>query len=132
MKKYSLVLVVLLIVFSFHVYAGEEKSLHNVLESIPYTDGIMGKRKLVDEGYLLMMQAALKPGQSVPQHNANSNVHLLILKGELVVNLDGKDVNVKEGDLLKVVFKTPMNIKNNSDSNATFLIIKTPNPSDMK
>ncbi len=106
--------------------------MKNVLENIPYQEEGMGKRKLVDEKYLLMMQAALRPGQSVPQHNANSNVHLVVLKGEVVVNLDGIDNVAKEGTLLPVANKTPMNIKNKSQENATFLIIKTPNPSEMK
>lgn len=73
----------------------------NVLENIPYSDDRMGNRKVVDEKHLLVMQIALKPGQSVPQHNANSNVHLLVVRGDgLTVNLDGTDNKVKEGDLL--------------------------------
>lgn len=106
--------------------------MENVLENIPYQEEGMGRRKLVDEKYLLMMQVALCSGQSVPQHNANSNVHLVVLKGEVVVNLDGIDNMAKEGALLPVANKTPMNIKNKSQGNATFLIIKTPNPSEMR
>jgi quercetin dioxygenase-like cupin family protein len=86
----------------------------NVLENIPHNDEI-----------------ALKPGQSVPRHNANSNVHLLVVRGSLTVNLDGADNQVKEGDLLAVAYQTPMIIKNIGIDNATFLVLKTPNPSEM-
>jgi quercetin dioxygenase-like cupin family protein len=103
----------------------------NVLESIPYQDEKMGSRKLVDEKYLLLMQAALKPGQSVPQHNANSNVHILVVKGEVVINLDGTEIVAEEGSLVPVIHKILMNIKNKSGRDASFLIIKTPNPSEM-
>jgi len=106
--------------------------MKNVLENIPYQEEGMGKRVLIDEDYLLLMQAALKPGQSVPQHNANSNVHLLILNGEVIVNLNGEDNTVKEGSLIPVAYKTPMNIRNASHECATFLVIKTPNPNQMK
>ncbi len=106
--------------------------MDNVLDNIPYQEAGMSKRKLVDEKHLLMMQAALRPGQSVPQHNANSNVHLVVIKGEVVVNLDGTDNMAKEGTLLPVANKTPMDIKNKSQENATFLIIKTPNPTEMR
>jgi quercetin dioxygenase-like cupin family protein len=109
----------------------KERVMENVLENIPYQDEKMGSRKLVDEKYLLLMQAALKPGQSVPQHDANSNVHILIVRGEVVINLDGTEVFVKEGSLLPVIHKTSMNIKNKSGQDASFLIIKTPNPSEM-
>ena len=92
----------------------------------------MGQRKLVDQTYLFMMQVALKPGQIVPQHNANSNVHIIVLDGEVVVNLAGKDIAAKKGDLVPITFKTPMGIKNMSRENATFVIIKAPHPGQME
>jgi quercetin dioxygenase-like cupin family protein len=103
----------------------------NILENIPYNDARMGNRKLVDEKHILIMQIALEPGQSVPQHNANSNVHLLVTKGLLNVNLNGSDNKAKEGDLLPVAYKTPMVIKNIGNEKANFLVLKTPNPSQM-
>jgi len=103
----------------------------NVLENVPYQEQKMGSRKLVDEKYLLLMQAALKPGQSVPQHNANSNVHLLVVRGEVVISLDGKEHPAGEGSLVPVTHRTSMNIMNTSGQDASFLIIKTPNPSEM-
>ena len=105
--------------------------MNNVLENIPYQDEKMGSRKLVDEKYLQLMQAALKPGQSVPQHNANSNVHILVVRGEVAIDLDGTEILAKEGALVPVIHKTAMNVKNKSGRDASFLIIKTPNPSEM-
>lgn len=105
----------------------------NVLEKIPYQDEMMGKRKIADEDYLLIMQIALKPKQQVPQHNANSNVRLLILEGaEVTVTLDGEEQKHKKGDLVPVEYKTPMTIKNTGQDDATFLVIKTPNPSKIE
>lgn len=105
--------------------------MENVLENIPYNEEKMGSRKLVDEKYLQLMQAALKPGQSVPQHDANSNVHILVVRGEVLINLDGTEILAREGSLVPVSHKTAMNIKNKSGQDASFLIIKTPNPSEM-
>ncbi len=104
----------------------------NVLENVPYCNDKMGNRKVADEKHLLVMQIALKPGQSVPQHNANSNVHVLVMKGALTIHLDGVDHQAKEGDLLPVAYGTPMIIKNTGSDNATFLVFKTPNPSEMQ
>lgn len=103
----------------------------NVFENIPYQAEQMGSRKLVDEKYLLLMQAALRPGQGVPQHNANSNVHILVVRGEVVISLDGIEVLAAEGSLVPVPYQASMNIKNRSARDASFLIIKTPNPSEM-
>jgi len=104
----------------------------NVLEGVPYADAGMGRRKVVDEKHLLIMQIALKPGQAVPEHPANSNVRLLVLEGEMIVVLAGAETPAKKGDLLPVAFRTLMSIRNESRGNATFLVIKTPNPSEMK
>ncbi|MFN3282936.1 MAG: cupin domain-containing protein, partial [Pseudothermotoga sp.] len=96
----------------------------NVFENIPYDDEQMGRRKLVDQKHLLIMQIALKPGQVVPEHNANSNVHLLVLKGTVDVTLNMTTTTLKEGDLFAIAYQTPMSIRNVSDQNATFLVIK--------
>lgn len=106
--------------------------VRNVLKDIPYTDGQMGRRQLVDEKHLFVMQVALKPGQKVPQHNANSNVHLLIVEGQVVVTVEGKDAAAVKGDLFPVAFKSAMSIRNDSKENASFLILKSPNASEMK
>lgn len=106
--------------------------MKNFLTSIPYQEDRMGHRELVNEKDLLIMQIALKGGQSVPAHKANSNVHLLLQCGRIEVDLDGDVYQLKTGDVLPVAFGTPMKIKNAADENATFLVLKTPNPSEMK
>ena len=100
----------------------------NVLKEIPYQDEGFGKRKLIDTDELLLMQAALKPGQKVPPHTANSNVHLLILMGEVIVDLDGRKIPAEKGDIVAVAFGTHMYVENHGKEDATFLIVKTPHP----
>ncbi len=104
----------------------------NVYREIPYRDEGMGRRKLVEEDYLLLMQAALKPGQAVPVHRADSNVHILVVEGELSIGLDGDEVKAEKGDIVPSAPGTEMKIVNRSDANAAFLIIKTPHPRKMK
>lgn len=103
----------------------------NVLRDIPYNDEIMGKRKIIDEKHILAMQIALKPGQVVPRHNANSNVHLLVLRGSITVTLEGAVNELEEGGFIPVAFKSPMEIKNTGSEGATFLVLKTPNPAEV-
>lgn len=119
------------IVLMIGLNATGEEMMKNVFEDIPYTDGQMGKRQLVGETHLLVMQVALQPGQQVPPHNANSNVHLLIIEGQVIVTLDGKDTAAAKGALLPIAIQTPMSIRNDSQKNASFLIFKSPNPSEI-
>ncbi|MFA7173669.1 MAG: hypothetical protein WC340_09680 [Kiritimatiellia bacterium] len=106
--------------------------MKNVFENIPYAETQMGRRQLVNEKHLLVMQVALKPGQQVPQHNANSNVHLLVIEGQIIVTLAGKDTEAVKGSLLPVAFRTLMSIRNDSKVSASFLVFKCPNPSEME
>ena len=129
-KLFVAAILVMCVCISTQSY-GEEKTV-NLLEGALYNDEGMGKVKLVDEDYLLLMQIALKPGQSVPGHKANSNVHFIVLEGEVVLDLDGKEIIAKKGDLVPVAFKTPMNISNKSSENTTFVVIKTPSPGQME
>ena len=119
------------IVLMIGLNATGEEMMKNVFEDIPYTDGQMGKRQLVDEPHLLVMQVALQPGQQVPPHNANTNVHLLIIEGQVIVTLDGNDTAAARGTLLPIAIQTPMSIRNDSRENASFLIFKSPHPSEI-
>jgi len=105
--------------------------MKNVLTDIPYMEGQMGKRQLVDEKHLLVMQVALKPAQQVPEHRANSNVHLLVVEGQITATLAGQEVVAAKGALIPVAFKTLMSLRNETTENASFLILKTPNPGEM-
>jgi len=124
--------VAILAVTASVIAATGEEPMKNVLDGIPYSDKEPGRRKLVDEKYLLMMQVGLKPGQGVPEHKANSNVHLLVVEGKIVVTVEGREIPASKGEIVPVSLKALMSIKNASQENASFLIIKTPNPSEIK
>jgi quercetin dioxygenase-like cupin family protein len=130
MKRLGILLVTIAV--SIAAPGADENRIQNLLAAPPYNDAEMGKKLLVDQAYLFMIQVALKPGQAVPQHNANSHVNILVLDGEIVFDLAGKVLQAKKGDLVPIAFKTPMSIKNDSKEKATFVIIKTPNPSQME
>lgn len=106
--------------------------MKNVFEAIPYQADRMGRREVVNAKDLLLMQIALQSGQAVPAHKANSNVHLLLLAGQIEVDLAGEIHSLRTGDVLPVAMGTPMEIRNAAAENATFLVLKTPNPSELK
>jgi quercetin dioxygenase-like cupin family protein len=103
-----------------------------LMADAPYSTESFGRRAVVDEEHLLLMQIALLPGQEVPLHKANSNVHIIVLQGEVQVFLDGVVNRVGTGDLLPVAYGTPMRIRNDNSGNATFLVVKTPHPRAME
>ncbi len=131
----TIVALLTILTFSLPGLAGEKEETMekiNVYREIPYREEGMGRRKLVEEDYLLLIQAALMPGQAVPLHRADSNVRILVLEGELSIGLDGVETRAARGDIVPAVPGTEMNIVNRSEANTTFLIFKTPHPRKMK
>lgn len=86
------------------------------------------RRNLADIPELQMNLVTLPPEQSLPAHNANSNVRLLVLQGELMVDLGGEIVTLGAHEMADASIGTPMQIMNHSAVNTAFLVIKTPNP----
>ena len=102
MKRFLFAAVWAALIVTTNALGGQE--MKNVLTGIPYTEGQMGRRQLVDEKHLLVMQVALKPAQQVPEHRANSNVHLLVVEGQITVTLAGQDLVAAKGALVPVAF----------------------------
>jgi quercetin dioxygenase-like cupin family protein len=91
-----------------------------------------GFANLIDEKYLQINQVCLEPSQQVPHHNANSNVTLTVVYGEGTFQIGSEIAKMGPGKLLRVPFQSPMSIKNESKGRLAFLVIKTPNPSEMR
>jgi len=86
------------------------------------------RKSLADIPELQMNLVTLPAGQSLPAHNSNSNVRLLVLQGELTVNLGKETVELGSHEMADAPIDTPMQIMNQSAAGTAFLVIKTPNP----
>lgn len=86
------------------------------------------RKNLADIPELELNLVTLPSGKSLPAHNANSNVRLLVLRGELTVDLNGEIVKLGVHEMADAVIGTPMQITNPSSLNTAFLVIKTPRP----
>lgn len=98
----------------------------NLFQHIPYESTGLGKRFLLDTDHLKLIQVALHPGQEVPHHHTNGDVHILMLQGEIIFILNGMEMIATQGMLIPMGYDTPMQARNASEGDATFLIIKTP------
>jgi len=70
--------------------------------------------------------------ESLPEHVSNSNVYLIILRGNLSLILeDQEEKSYKAGKVIKVPFKTKMTIVNKGREILEFFIVKSPSPKKM-
>lgn len=88
-------------------------------------------RRLVDVPETQINLICLRPGQAVPPHDANSNVRLLVLLGEISLTLGSESETVRTHEMAAAALGTPMRISNSGFENAAFLVIKTPNPAQL-
>ena len=89
-------------------------------------------KRLADIPDAQLNLVCLSPHQALPAHNTNSNVRLLVLLGELTLTVSDETDNLAIHEMTAIPFDMPMQIRNDSDSNAAFLVIKTPNPSQFE
>lgn len=99
----------------------------NIDSLIEFGDGFV-RKNLADIPELELNLVTLPAGQSLPAHNANSNVRLLVLRGELAVTIAGEAITLGVHEMVDTVKGTPMQITNPSSVNTAFLVIKTPKP----
>lgn len=103
----------------------EKLILDEMIES-PETFSV---QRLADVPETQINLVCLAPRQELPAHNANSNVRLLPLAGEITLALDGRTETLRRHEMAAVDYGTFMQISNRSGENAAFVVIKTPNPS---
>lgn len=97
----------------YHLTQGNEKAVEKLImdDNVHYLHMVFNK----DEG--------------LPEHFSNSNVYMTVLRGRLTIGLDDQDVHVYEpGSLLKIPFKTKMNVKNLHTDTLELIVVKAPAP----
>ncbi|MCY6958470.1 cupin domain-containing protein [Clostridium brassicae] len=67
--------------------------------------------------------------EGLPEHFSNSTVYMTVLKGTLSIGLDEQEVHeYKQGSVLKIPFKTKMNVGNKHDEILELIVVKAPAP----
>jgi quercetin dioxygenase-like cupin family protein len=97
----------------FKLSVGDEKAVEKVIfdENVHYLHMVFNK----DEG--------------LPEHFANSNVYMTVLRGKLSIGLDEQEIHEYEaGTLLKIPFQTKMNVKNLQAETLELIVVKAPAP----
>lgn len=67
--------------------------------------------------------------EGLPEHLSNSNVYMTVISGTLTIGLDEQEVHeYKKGSVLKIPFKTKMNVGNKHDEILELIVVKAPAP----
>jgi quercetin dioxygenase-like cupin family protein len=75
----------------------------------------------------------LKPGDELQEHSTDSNVYLLVVRGELTVTLNTVESKAFDrGAVVNVPYGTVMGMKNSSANVMELFAFKSPNPSNYR
>jgi len=68
-------------------------------------------------------------GEGLPEHFANSNVYMTVVRGKLSIGLNEQEIHeYDEGTVLKIPIDTKMNVKNLHENTLELIVIKSPAP----
>ena len=85
--------------------------------------------KVVQDDNLDYIHMIFNKDEGLPIHYSNSNVYMTVLQGNLSIGLDDQAVHTyPTGKLLKIPYKTRMNVQNLHDKRLELLVIKAPSP----
>jgi len=96
--------------------------------NMTYSDSKTVEMLISDENvhYLHMI---FNKGEGLPEHFSNSNVYMTVLKGLLSIGLDEQEIHeYTQGSILKIPFKTKMNVGNKHDEILELIVVKAPAP----
>ena len=99
----------------FKLTQGNEKAVERILfdENVHYLHMVFNK----DEG--------------LPEHFSNSNVYMTIIRGKLSIALNDQEIHEYDrGTMLKIPYKTKMNVKNLHSETLELIVVKAPAPKD--
>ncbi|MDL2248452.1 cupin domain-containing protein [Tyzzerella sp. OttesenSCG-928-J15] len=85
--------------------------------------------KILDDDVVMINHMILNQDEALPQHDSNSNVYMIILRGAVTVRLgENPAKRYEHGNILNIPGKIKMNISNADEEQAEFFVVKAPSP----
>jgi quercetin dioxygenase-like cupin family protein len=88
---------------------------------------------IIDDENVAINHMVLPKGEALPEHNANSHVHMIVVRGKLTLKLEGQDEHVyPAGSIVAIPHGTRMHPQNRGSEVLEFFVVKVPSPKTMK
>ncbi|NCB51278.1 MAG: hypothetical protein EOM54_05290 [Clostridia bacterium] len=85
--------------------------------------------KVIFDENLHYLHMVFNKDEGLPEHFSNSNVYMTVVRGKLSIDLDDQETHEYEaGTLLKIPFKTKMNVRNLHSETLELIVVKAPAP----
>jgi quercetin dioxygenase-like cupin family protein len=85
--------------------------------------------KIIDNDEVMINHMILNTGERIPEHNSNSNVYMIVVRGFLSLQLaENPAKQYEHGSIIHIPYGIKMNITNSSKEQTEFFVIKAPSP----
>ena len=85
--------------------------------------------RIISDEYADVNHMVLPKGGALPEHYSNSNVYMIVVRGQVTLNLNDQDTHsYPHGSILNIPFKTKMNVSNQDEDILEFFVVKAPSP----
>lgn len=85
--------------------------------------------RIVSDDNVDINHMILPKGDALPEHYTNSNVYMIVVRGEISLQLSAQDEHTyPAGSIIAIPYKTKMNARNNHEEVLEFFVIKAPSP----
>lgn len=85
--------------------------------------------KVLDDDAVMLNHIILNYDEALPQHNSNSDVYMIIIRGTLSIQLeDEPSKSYEHGNIINIPYGVKMNISNSSSEQVEFFVVKAPSP----
>lgn len=85
--------------------------------------------KIIDNDEVMINHMILNTNDCIPEHNANSNVYMIVIRGVLTLQLSENPAkHFEQGSIINIPYQTKMNVSNTHQEQVEFFVVKAPSP----
>jgi len=85
--------------------------------------------KIISDGNVDLNHMIFPKDEGLPVHNANSNVYMIVIRGQLTLQLDDQEPhNYARGKIINIPYGTKMDVGNKDDEVLEIFVVKAPSP----
>jgi len=85
--------------------------------------------KLIDDDHVVINHMVLPKGAGLPEHYSNSNVYMIIIRGNMTLILDDQEPHQYTcGQIINMPYHIKMKVTNFDEEVLEFFVVKSPNP----
>lgn len=89
--------------------------------------------RLIEDDHVGINHMILRRSEALPEHHANSNVYMIVARGEVTLALDEQEPHAyPAGSIVLIPFQTKMNVSNQKEDTLELFVVKAPSPRHMR